>query len=505
MPTVSPSNTHVAFVVSNNLYVKRLTDGKINQITSDGRINEIINGATDWVYEEEFSMSRAFEWSPDGKRIAFMRFDEREVPEYTMMNYKDELYPVYTTFKYPKVGEKNATVQVKIYDVEKDKTVKVVLPNEEMYIPRIKWTNSSDFLTVTTLNRHQNHLRLWKVKAKKGKAEVLLEEKNEWYVDIHDNLEFLNDGKHFIWMSEKNGYNQAFVYNMKGKEVANLTPGEYDVTNFYGIDETNGVAFYQAADKSPMQRNVYRVSMDGKTKEALLKTQGWNSAQFSSTFDYFVANHSTINSPPTYRVFDRDGKLVRDLELNEQSKKNQEIFGANPVEFFQFTTKDEITLNGYMIKPDNFNENKSYPVFMYLYGGPNSQQVVDQWRGQNYWWFQMLADKGYIVACIDNRGTGARGESFRKMTYQQLGHYETIDQIEGARYLGSLPYVDASRIGIFGWSYGGYMSSLCLLKGNDVFKMAIAVAPVTNWKWYDSIYTERFYAYREGKPKWLSG
>jgi len=490
--TVAPGGKRVAFVVNNDLYVKELGSGELTRITTDGKINEIINGATDWVYEEEFSMSRGFQWSPDGQRIAFLRFDERDVQEYTMMNYTDNLYPDYVTFKYPKVGERNAKVSVKIYDVDRDKTVDVDLPNEELYIPRIKWTNSSDYLVVTTLNRHQNHLRLFKVKAKKGKSSILLEEKNKYYIDIHDDLKFLEDGDHFVWTSEKNGYNHVYLYDMKGREKRNLTPGDFDVTAFYGVDEKNGVAFYQVADESPTQRNIYRISLDGKSKEKLSQTPGWNSGQFSSTHDYFVANHSTMNTPPTYRVFDRDGKLIRDLELNEDSRAKQIAYGANKVEFFNFKTNDDVELNGYMVKPDNFDENKEYPVFMYLYGGPNSQQVVDRWIGQNYWWFQMLADKGYVVACVDNRGTGARGEEFRKMTYQQLGKYETIDQIEAAKHLGSLPYIDAGRIGIFGWSYGGYMSTLCLLKGNDVFKMAIAVAPVTNWKWYDTIYTERF-------------
>ena len=498
--TVSPDGRRVAFVVDNNMFVKDRTSGEIKQITEDGKYNAIINGATDWVYEEEFSMSRAFEWSPDGQKLAFMRFDERAVPDYTMMNYVDGLYPEYTTFKYPKVGENNAVVTVKIYDVKKDKNIKVDLPSGELYIPRINWTSSSEQLCITTLNRHQNSLKLILAKAKNGKTKTLLEEKNKYYVDIHDDLEFLSDGKHFIWTSEKNGFNHTYLYDLKGKEKRDLTPGKFDVTAFYGYDEANGEVYYQAADESPMSRNIYRASLDGKEKEKLNAATGWNNAQFSSTFDYYVSNHSTINSPPEFRVMDRNGKLVRDLELNSALRKKQIDHRVRPVEFFEIETKDNVKLNAYMIKPQSFDKSKKYPVFMYLYGGPNSQQVVDRWGGQNYWWFQMLADEGYIVACVDNRGTGARGEEFRKMTYKKLGHYETIDQIEAARFLGRLDYVDSDRIGIFGWSYGGYMSSLCLLKGNDVFKMAIAVAPVTNWRWYDTIYTERFMRSEKENP-----
>ncbi len=490
--TVSPDKEHVAFVVDNNLFIKSMRTGAVDQITKDGVRNQIINGAADWVYEEEFKMSRAFRWSPDGKKIAYLRFDESQVPEYTMMNYRDGLYPEYKTFKYPKVGEKNADVSVHIYDITKLKRVKVDLPKNKEYVPRINWTNSSEKLCVTTLNRHQNQVQLWLANSKNGKSKLLLNEENEYYVSVHDNLSFLGDGKHFIWRSENNGFNHMYLYDMKGREKRDLTPGEFDVTGFYGYDENHQEYFFQAADESPMRRAIYKVSIDGKSKETLSKMPGWNSGQFSSTHDYFVAIHSTINSPPTYRVLDRDGKLIRDLELNQNTRKNQEKYGVRPVEFFDFKTSKNVALNGYMIKPHNFNATKKYPVLMYVYGGPNSQKVVDNWQSQYYWWFQMLAYEGYVVVCVDNRGTGARGEKFRKMTYLKLGHYETMDQIDAAEYLASLRFIDPQRIGIFGWSYGGYVSSLALLKGNGVFKMGIAVAPITNWKWYDTVYTERF-------------
>jgi len=490
--TLNPNNDKVAFVYKNNLYYTDLMTNETVQITQDGQYNSIINGATDWVYEEEFAIWKGFDWSPDGAKIAFYRFDESAVKEFTMTNYRDGLYPEYVTFKYPKVGEQNAKVQVFIYDLKKGKQKEVDLGNAaDIYVPRIKWANEKS-LIVFKMNRHQNDLQLLLANAKNGKTELLLKETNPYYIDIHDNLTFLEDGKSFVWTSEKDGYNHIYLYNMKGEEKAQLTKGNWEVTNFYGVDEANDRVFYQAAKRDAMQREIYSVNLKGKKDKAIIEFPGTNSVQFSSTFDYFVNTHSTINSPASYIVYDRKAKAVRTVVENSALASIKEEVGATNAEFFDFKTKDNVTLNGYMIKPPNFDSRKQYPVFMYLYGGPGSQSVTDSWKGQNYWWFQMLAQKGYVVACVDNRGTGGRGQEFKKMTYKELGKFETIDQIEAAKYLAKLPYTDANRVGIFGWSYGGYMSSLCLLKGNDTFKAAIAVAPVTNWKWYDSIYTERY-------------
>lgn len=491
--TLNPQADKVAFVYNNNMYYKDLTSGKITQMTTDGKYNKIINGAPDWVYEEEFSFHIAFEWSPDGEKIAFFKFDESEVKEFTMTNYRDDLYPEYVTFKYPKVGEKNAIVTIHIYDVKSNKTIDAaVTTEEEYYIPRIKWTTDPDQLCVTRLNRHQNDLRLLLVNANNGKAKELIREVNKYYIDIDDNLTFLQDGKHFLWTSEMDGWHHIYKYDMNGQRLGNLTKGKWDVTSFYGIDEKNGLVYYQAAKNSPMDREIYTVDLNGKNATTITDQDGWNSAQFSSTFDYYVLSHSTINTPTTYTVYNRDNQEVRVIENNARLSQVQDNYGTQEVEFFSFTNREGTDLNGYFIKPKDFDENKKYPVFMYLYGGPGSQQVTNSWKGQNYWWFQMLAQQGYMIACVDNRGTGARGEEFKKMTYMQLGKYETEDQIDAANYLARLKYTDPNRIGIFGWSYGGYMSSLCLLKGNDIFSAAIAVAPVTNWKWYDTIYTERY-------------
>ena len=491
--TVSPDGTKAAYVFMNDLYYLDLATGITEPITTDGSNNEIINGATDWVYEEEFGFAKAFFWSPDSKKIAYIRFDETAVPEFTMTEHHDGVYPEYITFKYPKVGQKNADVSTHIFDISKGKTVKVDIGDmSDKYIPRIKWTKDVDRLCVYKMNRHQNHLQLFLANSKSGQTTLLLEEKNEYYISITDNLTFLEDGKHFIWTSEKSGYNHIYLHDMIGKVKKTLTKGNYDVSSFYGTDEANSKVYYQAAKVSPLQREVYETDVQNGTTRKVTSKTGTNSAQYSSTYDYFVWKNSNINSPSEYGVYDRSGKLVRGLEDNTNLKSLHTNHQTQPLEFFDFTNETGDKLNGWMLKPANMESGKKYPVFMTVYGGPGSQTVTDSYKGMNYWWHQMLAANGYIVVSVDNRGTGGRGEEFKKMTYLQLGKYETEDQISAAKYLGTLPYVDASRIGIFGWSYGGYMSSLCILKGNDVFKSAIAVAPVTNWKWYDTIYTERY-------------
>lgn len=491
--TLSPDNTKLAYVYENDIYYLDLKSEETLPVTGDGEKNKIINGSADWVYEEEFSFAKAFFWSPDSKNISYLRFDESEVREFTMTQHKGGLYPEYVTFKYPKVGETNADVSVHIYNLENDKTINADLGDmTDMYIPRIKWTKDPSKLCVYKMNRHQNHLQLFLTDASKGSTSLLLEEKSKYYIDITDDMTFLDDQKQFIWSSEKSGYNHLYLYNMNGQEVKALTTGEYDVTSFYGYDEKNKTFYYQAADKTPMDRHIYSSSLQGGTKNLITDQSGTNSVQFSSTYDYYVWQRSDINSPSRIAVYDRDGNEVRLIEDNNKLSVIQSEVGVSNVEFFKFTTDYNVDLNGWMIKPSNMKKGEKYPVLMYVYGGPGSQTVTNSWKGQNYWWFQMLAQQGYVVVSIDNRGTGARGEEFKKMTYLELGKYEVEDQIAGAKYLGDLSYVDKDRIGIFGWSYGGYMSSLCILKGKDVFNSAIAVAPVTSWRWYDTIYTERY-------------
>jgi dipeptidyl-peptidase-4 len=490
--TFSPSSDKVAFCRGNNIFYKNLPDGKEIQVTKDGQNNQIINGSTDWVYEEEFGFTRAFEWSPDGRFLAFIRFDETQVPQFTMDYYRNGLYPEPYTFKYPKAGEQNSRVSVLIYDTRTGKTVRADLGTDFEYVPRIKWTQDPNQVCLFKLNRHQNHLQLLLADAQTGKTALLLEEKSNTYVDIHDHLTFLKDGKHFIWSSEKSGYNHLYLHQIDRPLEQQLTAGEWDVTAFYGVDETRKMLYFQSTEKSPLERQVYAIDLNGRNKRNLTREKGFHTAEFSSTHDYFVHTYSHAGTPPVITVRDLKGQPLRSLVDNQPLAKLLADYGVRTPEFFQFKTTESVQLNGWMIKPKDFDPQKKYPVFMYLYGGPGSQEVLDEYDGTMRMWFQMLAQKGYIVACVDNRGTGGRGEAFKKVTYLQLGKYETIDQIEAARWLGKQSYVDASRIGIFGWSFGGYMSTLCLLKGAAEFKMAIAVAPVTNWKWYDNIYTERF-------------
>ena len=498
--SLSPDGNKVAFCYNNNLYFKDLQSGKTTQITKDGIKNSIINGTTDWVYEEEFEFTKFYQWSTDGKTIAFVRSDESNVPEFTMTHFKGGLYPDYESFKYPKVGEKNSEVQLFLYQLDKKKLVKVDLGTNFEYIPRLKWTNDASKCCVYKMNRFQNELELLLVDAKTGKTSTLLKETNSKYIEINDDLTFLKDNKRFIWSSEKEGFRHLYLYDMTGKLIKQITKGDWEFTNYYGFDEPKNLLYYQSTEISPLQRNVYEINIETGEKKILTPRLGTNDVQFSPSFDYFVNTYSNINTPTEIGVYDRAGKEVRIIEQNKELAQKAKDYGFEKVEFFKFKTSDNTELNGYMIKPANFDPTKKYPVFMNLYGGPGSQQVLDKWSGGDRYWYQMMADKGYIIACVDNRGTGGRGEAFKKCTYLELGKLETADQIEAAKYLGNLPFADKNRIGIFGWSYGGFMSSSCLFKGNDVFKAAISVAPVTSWRWYDNIYTERYMQTEKTNP-----
>lgn len=497
-PAFNPAGTQVAYVADNNIYIYDLTSQKEIQVTIDGRINSVINGQGDWVYEEELVLVRAFEWSPDGKKIAFIRFDETNVPKYEMAMFEGGLYPHDYEFKYPKVGEKNSVVTAHLYDVASKKLEKIKdLPAYE-YIARIKWANANDVL-LFTLNRLQNSLKINSVNSSTITTTLLMEETAPCYIEINDHMEFLSDGS-FIWVSEKDGYNHIYYYDKTGKLINQVTKGNWDVTDVYGVDENAKIIYFESAEVSPMERHGYSISLDGKTKKQLTKEKGVNHLEFTSGFKYFICNHSSIASAPSMILYDNKGKEVRKLVDNSSLDSRLKATGINAPEFFSFKNTDGTVLNGYMIKPANFDANKKYPVFMTVYGGPGSQEVLDEWGGQNYLWFQMLAQQGYIIACVDNRGTGARGRDFRTVTYKQLGKLEVDDQIDAAKYLGTQTFVDKTRIGIFGWSYGGYMTSLCITRGADVFKTAIAVAPVSNWKFYDSIYTERYMGTKESNP-----
>ncbi|MCS4433699.1 S9 family peptidase [Aquiflexum sp. XJ19-10] len=492
--TLSPENDKVAFVKDNNLFVIELSSDQLTQITDDGNWNHVINGAADWVYEEEFSMSKAFAWSPDGQKIAFIRFDESEVPEFNMQLW-GKLYPQDYKFKYPKAGESNAKVSIHFYDLASKKTVKADTGTEtDIYLPRIYWTGEANTLAFLRVNRLQNQIDLLYADAQTGQSKVVLEEKSETYVDLNynDDLRFLEDNKGFIRTSEQDGFKHIYHHDNQGNLIRQITSGKWEVTNLVGVDEKGKKIYYISTEASPLERNLCVISLDGKNKKILTPEKGTYSINMSKDFKYFIANFSNSSTPLKVTLNEASGKLLKVLEDNQELKSKLSTFAMSGKEFFSFNTVDGTPLNGYMIKPADFDPNKKYPVLMYVYGGPGSQNVTNAWGGTRDFWHHHLAAEGFIVACVDNRGTGARGRNFKHSTYANLGKLETEDQIAGAKYLGSLPFIDKSRIGIWGWSYGGYMSSLALMKGNDVFKAAIAVAPVTTWRYYDTIYTERY-------------
>ena len=490
--TFSPDGKQVAYVKDNNLFLMNLESKQEIQITNDGINNKIINGASDWVYEEEFGLVNAFFWSPDGKKIAFYRFDESEVKEFSMDMFQGELYPTQYEFRYPKAGEENSKISIHLYDTKTKITQEIVILEDFEYLPRLGWTKDPNSLYLIRMNRHQNHLDFLLIDATTTESRVLFSETDSYYIDIHDNTTFLNNGKHFIWTSEKSGFNHLYKVSIDDGSMQQITTGNWEVTNYHGMHADSDKIYYTSTEDGPINRSVYSINTDGKDKQKLTKKIGTNSVNFSQGMKYFINNYSTANEPPYFSLHNANGEQIRILEDNKKLSEKMNQYALSKKEFFSFITSEDVSLNGWMIKPADFDSDKQYPVFMFLYGGPGSQQVLNSWGWTNYFWHQHLAQQGYIVACIDNRGTGGRGAEFKKMTYQQLGKYETIDQIEANQYLGSLPYVDANRIGIQGWSYGGYMSSLAITKGAEVFKIAIAVAPVTNWRYYDNIYTERY-------------
>ena len=492
-PTFSPDGKKIAYAKENNLFVYDVTTTTSTPITRDGQKNSIINGITDWVYEEEFAFVKAFDWSADSKKVAYIRFDESQVPEFSMSMFGKDLYPTMQTFKYPKAGEKNAVVSLHVYDVSSNAVKNINLGNyNDFYIARLKWTNDASTLSAQVLNRHQDNLDLVFIDGNSGAVKVVLNEKDKAYVDVTDNLTFLKDNS-FIWTSEKDGFNHIYLYDKNGKLKNQLTKGAWEVTNYYGLDEKTNTVFYQSVENGSINRDVYRIGLDGKNKIRLSQNTGTNAATFSPNFQYYINTFSSASQPTTYTLNEaKAGKQVQVIENNESLAVKLKGYNLPSKEFFVLKTEKGNELNAWMIKPKDFDPTKKYPVFMYQYSGPGSQQVNNEWNSTDDYWFMMLSQQGYIVACVDGRGTGFKGAAFKKVTQLQLGKYEVEDQIDVARVIGNYSFVDKSRIGIFGWSYGGFMSSNCLLKGSDVFKMAIAVAPVTNWRFYDSVYTERY-------------
>ncbi|MES2799770.1 MAG: S9 family peptidase [Bacteroidota bacterium] len=487
----SPDGTKVAFVYKNDIFVKDLAKGTVRKMTEKGKKNKIINGTTDWVYEEEFAITKGFYWSPDSKKIAFLCFNEENVRDYHLDYFKDSLYPTVYDYKYPKAGEDNSKVTIHLLDVKSAKSTQLALTNYE-YIPRLTWVKKSNKLLLLTLNRHQNELKyhLFDCAAKKIVDKVIYTETSKTYVEIDDNLSVLNDDMSFLRASEEDGYNHIYRIYFDGKKEQ-ITKGKFDIIQLYGIDNSNEFLYYSSAENGAISKAIYKIKVDGTGKTLISLPSGYSDAQFTAGYNYFIKSYSTANTPTVYSLCDNSGKMLQVLEDNKELQNKLDALKLNPKEFMTFDFGD-YSLNGWMIKPKNFDPNKKYPVYMTVYGGPGSNEVTDDWGGMNYMYQQLLAENGYIVCSVDPRGTMYQGAEFKKSTYLQLGKLEIEDVIKTAKELQKLNYVDADRFGIMGWSYGGFMASLAITKGADVFKMAIAVAPVTNWKYYDNIYTERF-------------
>lgn len=491
--TVSPKGNKVAFVRDNNLFIKDLDLNKEVKVTIDGKMNEIKNGWADWVYEEEFSKADFFEWNADGTKLAYVKFDESKVKEFSFDTYTNNLYPDKVTFKYPKAGENNSIVSVHIYELNTSLNFKVDIGSEtDIYIPRIKWTNDANILSIQRLNRLQNKLELLYANGITGASKVILTEEAKTYVDIKEDVIFLPNNKGFIWTSENDNYNHLYYYNNSGKLVNQITKGNWDVISFYGYDEKTNLLFFQSTEQGTINRDLYSIKLDGKSKLRLSPFNGTTDAEFSAGLKFYVSTFSDANTPAVYELHSFDGKLIKILENNAELKKLMTDYKLSKKEFFTFKNADTIELNGWMMKPRNFDSTKKYPVYMFAYNGPGSNKCNNAWEKSEFWWHSLLNQEGYIVVCVDGRGTLGRGRKFKHSTYMQLGNLEVQDQIQANVFVGNLPYVDKKRIGFMGWSYGGYMAALLISKGADYFKAAIAVAPVTNWKFYDNIYTERF-------------
>jgi dipeptidyl-peptidase-4 len=516
LASLSPTENKVAFVRANNLFIYNLETEEEIQITEDGEEDEIINGAIDWVYEEEFSFHRGFYWSPNGEQIAYYRFDESDVPEFEMAMYSG-LYPEEFEFKYPKAGEKNSEVRIFAYTLNNGESKEIDIDADpEQYIPRIKWTENENQLAIMRMNRHQSELDFLLANTDQSldgliPAESIYHEESKTYIEINDNLIFIEDGKYFFWNSEKDGYNHIYLYTMDGKEVAQLTKGPWDVVEFYGVDQSNGKIFFSAAVAGPLERAIYSADFEKaiktfkKTNNAVVPQKdnrqdlneltdnaNMNNAAFSSSFDYFINYESGADLPYQIALLTDEGKHVRDLEMNEELKSRLAERKLSPKEFGSFEIENGESLNYWMIKPHDFDESKKYPVMFMVYGGPGRNTVKKAWDGTKYLWHQMLAQQGIIIVSVDPRGTKYQGRDFKHSTYMELGKLETEDMISAAKHFGSKDFVDADRVGMMGWSFGGYLSSLAITKGHEFFKLAIAVAPVTNWRFYDSVYTERF-------------
>lgn len=500
--TWSPDSRHVAFVKDNNLYI---SDGeKETQVTTDGKFNHVINGIPDWVYEEEFSFNRAFAWNADGSAIGWIRFDESKVKTYSLQLFQGshpankELadYPGEYSYKYPKAGQDNSEVSLWSYNLKDGKTIALDVPLEkEGYYPRIKTSPDANSLIVYTMNRHQDDLRLYSVNPFTGKSKLLIKESVPKFVKEEVVENSLVGKKCIVMPSDRDGFMHLYLYSMDGKLIRQIEKGNYDMTDFYGIDEKTGDVYFQASKLNPHDRQVYVAHSNGKV-ERLTDAEGYNAAVFSGDYRYFVNTWSSYDHPMVFTLRSNKGKVIRTIEDNRELVEKTQQYNWGKREPFSFTTSEGVQLDGWMVKPTDFDANKKYPVILFQYSGPGNQQVLNAWNtgsmGNGGAFDYYLAQEGFIVACVDGRGTGARGVDFEKCTYLKLGNLESKDQVETALYMASLPYVDKDNIGIWGWSYGGYNTLMSMSEGRSVFKAGVAVAPPTNYRWYDTIYTERY-------------
>ena len=500
-PRFSPDASKVAFVEGNNIFYQDLETGKITQITTDGEKNHILNGVSDWVYEEEFGHSRQYEWTKNSDAIVFVKSDETAVREVNLPIYQGNLYPEEMKFKYPKAGEENSKVSAFMYQLSNKKLSKIDLSAfKGYYIINVIPTQKYDEVVLITSERNQNAMDILKVNTKTGKTTKLFTEIDEKWIDTDKNIiEFLEDNS-FIWASERDGYRHLYWYNENGKLKKQITKGNWEVVEYYGFNPKTKEVFIQTTQNGSINKVISKVNINTGKSLIISEKEGNNIANFSKNYRYFIETSSAVDKPYTYTLKDKDGILIKDLQNNKEQYKRLERDNFVAKEFFTIPNAVGDSMNAWIIKPKNFDKMKKYPVLMYQYSGPGSQSVENSWDNGNALWFNMLAQKGYLVVCVDGRGTGFRGAKYKKATYKNLGKYEIEDQITAAKWLGNQPYVDANRIGIFGWSFGGYMTSLALTKGADTFKLGIAVAPVTNWRYYDSIYTERFMGTPQENP-----
>lgn len=498
VPVFSPDATMIAFVRDNDIYLVKLLFGNSeSQVTEDGKFNEVLNGVPDWVYEEEFGFNRALEFSADSQILAYTRFDEKEVPLFSFPLFAGEspripeleLYPGTYSYKYPKSGEKNSTVSVHTFDIRSKVTRQMNLPlDADGYIPRIRFTQDANKLAIMTLNRHQNRFDLYFADPRSTVCRLVLRDESPYYINenVFDNIKFYPDN--FSFISEKDGYSHLYWYSMGGNLVKQVTQGNFEVSQFIGWDAATQTFYYQSNEESPLRKAIYKIDRKG-VKTKLSAKAGINNAVFSSSMKFFINTHSDLKTPPSVTINDNTGKTLKTLISNDNLKSKLAGYLLPTKEFFSFTTSKGTELNGWIMKPTGFSESQKHPVLMYQYSGPGSQQVIDRWT---LGWEEYMASIGYVVVCVDGRGTGGRGAEFTKCTYLNLGVKEAEDQVETAKYLATQPYVDKSRIGIWGWSFGGYTTIMSMSEGTPIFKAGVAVAAVTDWKFYDTIYTERF-------------